>query len=199
MVPTIDFRRNADLILTITGYMLASSGMSIFNKLTVINLPLPLTIVAVQMAFTVASLLCTPSLLSWGSTEDLKRWGLTVPLLFVGMLASSMIAMQFASLGAIVVCRNVAPIATMLIESMFRIPFVLTTHTVLSLLTIVGGVCMYEANDLSFSFGGICAILVNMVFAVLERIMQRHLMANNPVRTLHEWHTISCLRPNPCA
>jgi len=110
-----------------------------------------------------------------------RRWALTVPFLFVGMLASSMLAMQFSTLGTIVVCRNVAPIATMLIEGMFRIPFVISTHTVLALLTIVLGVVIYEATDIQFSPAGITAILVNMLFAVLERIMQRHLMANNPV------------------
>mmetsp|Transcript_19977 Transcript_19977/g.58991 ORF Transcript_19977/g.58991 Transcript_19977/m.58991 type:complete len:311 (-) Transcript_19977:244-1176(-) len=169
------------MILSITFYMVASAGMSIFNKLAVMNLPLPLTIVVLQMVFTVASLGCSPSVLRYGSADDLRRWSFTVPPLFVGMLASSMLAMQFSTLGTIVVCRNVAPIFTMLIEGMFRIPFVSTAHTILSLITIVAGVAIYEANDLKFSFVGTGAIMVNMVFAVLERIMQRHLMSNSPV------------------
>jgi hypothetical protein len=174
-------RAPADLVLSISFYMVASAGMSIFNKMAVVHVPLPLTIVALQMGFTVASLLLRPSLLTCGSALDVRRWALTVPLLFVGMLASSMLAMQYASLGTIVVCRNVAPIATMLIEGCFRIPFQSSGHTVAALLTIVAGVALYESGDLGFSAVGMGAILVNMVFAVLERIMQRHLMANRPV------------------
>jgi solute carrier family 35 protein len=161
--------------------MLVSAGMSIFNKLAVVHLPLPLTIVTIQMSFTVMTLLLRPSSLRWGNSDDIKRWAFTVPLLFFGMLASSMVAMQYASLGTIVVCRNIAPLPTMFIEGMFRIPFVMTSRTVLSLLVIVAGVSLYEAHEIRFSSSALVAILVNMVFAVLERIMQRHLMANNPV------------------
>ncbi|KAJ1634433.1 hypothetical protein T492DRAFT_973675 [Pavlovales sp. CCMP2436] len=161
--------------------MCASAGMSIFNKLALLHIPLPLTIVAIQMAFTTVTLLLRPSELRWGNSDDIKRWAYTVPLLFVGMLASSMVAMQFASLGTMVVCRNIAPIPTMLIEGMFRIPYVMTARTLLSLAVIIGGVALYEIHEIRFSVGALLAILVNMLFAVLERIMQRHLMANNPV------------------
>jgi len=155
--------------------------MSIFNKLTLVALPLPLTTVSIQMAFTVLVLLLRPSELRWGNSDDIKRWACTVPLLFVGMLASSMVAMQFASLGTMVVCRNVSPLPTMLIEGMFRIPYVMTVRTILALLVIIGGVTLYESHEIRFSLVAIVAITINMVFAVLERIMQRHLMANNPV------------------
>lgn len=156
--------------------------MSIFNKLAVVHTPLPLTIVTVQMAFTVLTLLPNRSALTYGSARDVTRWAVTVPLLFVAMLASSMLALQYATLGTIVVCRNVAPIATMLIERCFRVPFAATAHTVGALSIIVVGVALYERGDVAFSPAAMCAIALNMVFAVLERIMQRHLMANDPVR-----------------
>ena len=38
------------------------------------------------------------------------------------MLVSSMIAMQYNSLGTIVIARNIAPLFTLVIESFFRIP-----------------------------------------------------------------------------
>lgn len=140
--------------------------MSIFNKLTLAHLPLPLTTVTIQMAFTVAALMLRPSELRWGGSDDIKRWALTVPLLFVGMLASSMVAMQYATLGTMVVCRNVSPLPTMAIEGMFRIPYVMTGRTLLSLLVIIGGVVLYEGNEISFSLAALLAISVNMVFAV---------------------------------
>ncbi|KAG8462849.1 hypothetical protein KFE25_001622 [Diacronema lutheri] len=170
-----------NLVFSVAFYMVASAGMSIFNKLAVVHTPLPLTIVTVQMAFTVLTLLPNRSALTYGSARDVTRWAVTVPLLFVAMLASSMLALQYATLGTIVVCRNVAPIATMLIERCFRVPFAATAHTVGALSIIVVGVALYERGDVAFSPAAMCAIALNMVFAVLERIMQRHLMANDPV------------------
>lgn len=177
------------------------AGMSIFNKLAVVHLPLPLTIVAIQMAFTVlALLLLQRSALSFGSRRDVARWGLSVPLLFVGMLATSMLAIQYASLGTIVVCRNVAPLFTLAIERCFRAPFVSSAHTLASLCVIVTGVTLYELTEVSFSLAGMAAIAANMAFAVLERIMQRHLMANEPVRLRlsPQLSTLACGPHLPC-
>lgn len=44
------------------------------------------------------------------------RWSLSIPWLFTLMLASSMLALDHASMGAIIVVRNIAPIVTMAIE-----------------------------------------------------------------------------------
>lgn len=173
--------------------MCASAGMSIFNKLAVNHFPVPLTLVSIQMLFTVVVVLCQPSKLTYGGREDITRWSTTVPPLFVGMLATSMVAMQYSTLGTIVVCRNIAPIPTMLVESMFRIPFVISGHTILALLTIIVGVIVYEANDISFSALGVIAIIVNMIFAILERLKQRDLMANRPVRA-HACLRVPCSR-----
>ena len=57
----------------------------------------------------------------------------------------------------------------------------MTTETVLALLTILFGVVLYHFNTLSLTLIGFVAIALNMVFAVLERLLQRHLMAQDPV------------------
>ena len=57
-----------------------------------------------------------------GSRRDALRWGCTVPLLFSAMLVSSMFAMEHNTLGTVVVFRNVAPLFTLLIERLFRVP-----------------------------------------------------------------------------
>ena len=59
------------------------------------------------------------------------------------MLVSSMVAMEHNTLGT-VVFRNVAPLFTLLIERMFRVPMQVSRGTVGSLLLIVAGVVMYN-------------------------------------------------------
>lgn len=50
-------------------------------------------------------------------------------------------------------------------------------ETVASLLTIVVGVAVYHHSSVRLTPLGLAAICFNMFFAVLERLMQRHLMA----------------------
>ena len=92
-----------------------------------------------------------------------------------------MIAMEHNTLGTIVVFRNVAPLFTLFIERMFRVPMVVSGETIGALLSIIVGVILYHFHALGFTTIGLLAICLNMVFAVLERLMQRHLMAQAPV------------------
>ena len=88
-----------------------------------------------------------------------------------------MIAMEHNTLGTIVVFRNVAPLFTLFIERMFRVPMAVSGETIGALLSIIVGVILYHFHALGFTTIGLLAICLNMVFAVLERLMQRHLMA----------------------
>ena len=170
-----------ELVAASIFYMLCSAGMSVFNKLAVRAFPLPITLVVVQMMFTLVTLLLKRKSIHIGSMRDAMRWGLTVPVLFAGMLVSSMIAMEHNTLGTIVVFRNVAPLFTLFIERMFRIPMQVNVETIASLLSIVLGVVLYHFQAIGLTRMGLLAICLNMAFAVLERLMQRHLMAQAPV------------------
>ena len=172
---------HTNLVLSCSFYLVSSAGMSVFNKLAVNALPLPITLVIIQMAFTVGVLALSWKTVRVGSWRDALRWGLTVPFLFSAMLVSSMFAFEHNTLGTVVVCRNIAPMFTLMIERMFRVPITVTTETILALLTILLGVVLYHFNTLSLTLIGFVAIALNMVFAVLERLLQRHLMAQDPV------------------
>lgn len=171
----------SELVQACIFYMVCSAGMSVFNKLAVAAMPLPITLVVIQMMFTLASVLLQRKSIHIGSMRDALRWGLTVPMLFAAMLVSSMIAMEVNTLGTIVVFRNVAPLFTLFIERMFRIPMQVSAETIAALLSIVVGVVLYHFHALGFTTMGLLAICLNMAFAVLERLMQRHLMAQSPV------------------
>ena len=92
-----------------------------------------------------------------------------------------MFAMEHNTLGTVVVFRNIAPLFTLAIERMFGVPFQFSLETVAALLSIVAGVVLYHLNSLGLTRLGLLAICLNMAFAVLERLMQRHLMAQSPV------------------
>lgn len=75
-----------DLVQACVFYMFCSAGMSVFNKLAVRAMPLPITLVLVQMTFTLLSIMTQRSSIHIGSMRDAMRWGLTVPMLFAAML-----------------------------------------------------------------------------------------------------------------
>ena len=99
----------------------------------------------------------TSSSLHFGSVRDVLRWATTIPLLFTFMLASSMLALDLASMGAIVVVRNVAPIITLAMERAVSEHIELDAPTILSMLVIIGGVVLYTFNDIQFSAAGLAA------------------------------------------
>ena len=165
----------------IAFYLASSAGMSIFNKLAISALPLPWTLTGIQMLFAVAAIGVNWPFVHIGSLRDALRWGCTVPLLFSAMLVSSMIALNHNTLGTVAVCRNVAPLFPLVIESMFRVPMQVTPGTVGALLTIILGVGLYYSQTLALSAVGLAAIGLNLGLAVLERLLQRHLLAQDPV------------------
>jgi len=176
------FGHTVALVLSCTFFMLCSAGMMIVNKLVLRAIPLPVTVVMIQMAFTVLVLCITPCSLHFGSQRDVVRWACTIPWLFAVMLASSMYALSYASMGAIVVIRNAAPLVSMLFEGTFtKEKIELDVWTVLALLSIVGGVVLYVSNDIAFSGLGMGCMLINMTAAILERMLQRKMIAVDPI------------------
>jgi len=160
--------------------MFCSAGMMIINKLALKEAPLPLTIVLIQMAFTVLFLLATPCSLHFGSVRDVMRWALTIPWLFAAMLATSMLALKHTTMGAVV--RNVAPIISLVVEgSVTKEKIEQDVYTVGSLVVILGGVLLYIEADVFFSPLGLFYMVLNMIFGVSERLLQRKMIAVDPI------------------
>ena len=165
-------------------YVSSSAGMLIFNKLALRELHLPVALCVLQMLFTVLVLLLVPSLhasIRFGSRRDSMRWARVIPPLFAIMLVSSMLSLKHASMGAVVVLRNIAPLPTMLIEAACGEKVLVDLQTVLALVASLGGVVLYARNDIEFSFVGLCWMMLNMVAAVTERLLQRHMIAVEPI------------------
>ena len=72
------------------------------------------------------------------------------------MLATSMFALEYAALGALVVVRNLAPLLAIGIEaSITRATIRLDVSSVLSLVVVVVGVFLYVRDDIAASYIGV--------------------------------------------
>jgi len=170
------------LVTSCAFFMVCSAGMLVINKLVLRRfVGLPITIVMVQMAFTALCLVMMSGALHFGSLRDAMRWALTIPFLFTLMLASSMMALDHASMGAIIVVRNIAPLVTMVIERLFGEHIDISPTVVSSLVVVVAGVALYTSHDVHFSPIGMGWMGLNMISAVLERLLQRKMIAVQPI------------------
>jgi drug/metabolite transporter (DMT)-like permease len=170
--------------LSVTAFMFCSGGMMLVNKQVTMRFGTPLTIVGIQMTFTVAVLgSCFFSTLHFGSRRDAIRWARTISPLYALMLGTSMIALQFSSVGTMTVARNVAPLISLPIEAAFQEKIETTMWTWFSLLYILVGVLIYLSVDVGVgtSTVGLGFVLLNMIAAVVERLMQRRLIVLEPV------------------
>jgi len=174
-----------ELVAAVCFFMAASAGMMIVNKLVLRGSHLPITIVIIQMLFTVATLVVVPGMrnaIHFGSTRDVWRWARAVPPLFALMLATSMLALDHATVGAFIVVRNLAPVPALLSEAMFMDRSLkLDLQTMLAMALSLAGVILYARNDLHSSPLGFLFMGINLCAAVLERLVQRTLIALDPI------------------
>jgi len=175
---------DAGMVFAVSFYMFSSAGMIIFNKLVLREVHLPIALCVVQMLFTCAVLCVVPSLratIHFGSKRDALRWARVIPPLFAIMLASSMVSLKHATMGAVVVVRNIAPLPSLAIEALSGERLQVDVQSVLALLSAVASVILYSRNDIAFSMYGLMWMLGNMVAAVIERVLQRRMIAVEPI------------------
>jgi len=150
--------------------------MSFANKRVVILTNAPLAVTAAQMVITT---LVATATLDFRFGDGTLIWVVTVPPLFVFMLCASMVSLEFVSLGAWVVIRNLGPVVTLLLESvmMHSNNFQASPGMVCGAVMVAAGAWVYEAVDIQFSRIGAALVALNLIAAVMERIAQRHLLA----------------------
>jgi len=154
-----------------------SIGMTVLNKVAVNRTRAPVAVVIVQMLATCVLAAASGSKLHFGN--GWRTWAVSVPPLFVLMMVSSMLALQYVTVGTFVVVRNLGPIVTLAVETALHRPDNLTCDARTSgcLLAIAVGVWLYEAHEVKLSLTGCFYLLANLCFACAERMLQRHLLA----------------------
>ena len=173
----------ASLVAAAASFSACSIGMTLLNKLAVSHTRCPLGTLVVQLATTCLMAGASGSVRFGQGT---RRWATTIPFLFVAMMVSSMLALKYVSVGTFVVVRNLSPLFTLAAEVVIHRPSGLhfDMHAIGPLLAIVLGVLLYEqshSRSLSFSPVGVGLLLINICFACLERLGQRHLLAVDTV------------------
>lgn len=189
--------REAMTVVACLMFMACSATMLIVNKLVVKHFSTPVLVVFAQnlMACLIVVTVLFRSL-HFGSRADAIRFAKVVPLMYAGMLCTSAIAQQFASLGLQIVIRNLAPLVTLPIERIFNEPIVTDVWTWASMFVILGGVILYvieslgaapyavpaaRHQDLDTLLLGVLLMVANMVLAIVERLYQRKMLTIVPV------------------
>ena len=170
------FEEQTEVAVATLAWSICSISMTILNKLAVNHTRAPIAVVIVQMLATCAMAAASCDL-RFGA--GWKLWAITVPPLFVLMMATSMLALQYVTVGTFVVVRNLGPVVTLGVETALHRPDNLRCdlRTTGSLLCIVFGVALYEAKDVKLSLVGLTYLFANLLFACTERLVQRHLLA----------------------
>ena len=175
----------AALLLSVLFFMACSCSMLIVNKLALNALPLPFIVLTLQMAFAVVALCCAPCYLRFGSLQDVLRWCRGIPWLFAGMLGSSMLALNFASMAALVVVRNMGPLLALPIERAYQEKIAVSVRSVAAMVVILAGVVLYMYNDVTLDPAnaalGLLYMFINLVLAIIHGLLTRRLLAVAPV------------------
>jgi len=139
-----------------------SIGMTLLNKRAIQKTGAPLGVLILQMLATVLMALLQFRMLHFGRGTWL--WASTVPVLFMCMMGSSMLALKHVSVGSFVVVRNLGPLVTLAMEVALHRPDNLTCNmrTAGATVTIAVGVWMYEANDIRWSQSGFFFLVANL-------------------------------------
>lgn len=177
MAPTS--AETAEISSGVGCWVVCSIGMLVFNKLAVTVLPLQCTLVGLQLAFTaLAMVACCWSSLHVGSSKDLLRWLVVVPF-FTGMILTSMFALSSASMTTVVTFRAISPLIAMAIEQFYPNPVRVTSKVVACIVLMIVGALVYARAMPPSDHGAIGWLLVNNVFAIGDRLLQRLMLAKD--------------------
>lgn len=154
-------------------------GMNVLNKSLVTALGAPCLITAIQMFSSVACLVALqwPKLMQIQSKH--KTW-LFIPLIFTGMLLSSLYTYQYMNLSMFTIVRNLAPMVCLPIE-MAVMPAgkgpTVSLGMMASLAVMLGGAMAYGFDSTAMvSVAGLWCAVVNMVMGISDRLAQRRLL-----------------------
>ena len=172
--------------LVLAVYCASGPLLTLANKLAVTALPAPHALLALQNGATVALLLALTSAaparfggaLPALTLPAVRAWA-PLTLLFVGMLAASLLALQAVSATTLVVVRNAGTLVVAFFErAVLGTP--ISTLSVASLLGILAGVGLYGAGDVHFSAAGYAWLAVNVACTAAFQIYVKGLIAGLP-------------------
>lgn len=165
------------------SWMACCVGMHTLNKELVSILNSPSLIAVLQMAMAALAIFAkNPRVVIEALIvypQQLRRWVLVVPVLYSAVSLTSLFTYAHVTLCAMTVVRNLGPLVALLIEPLMM-PTVkqalLSWETFAAMLTMLVGAVMYAAVVPSLSILGLAFAGLNMMIAVIDRMVQRHLL-----------------------
>jgi len=177
------FHKEGIAYMALVGISFSASAVSMhtLNKVCVLLTGAPSTVTIIQMAMTVvATLAMNGREVLEADREKLLYWT-AVPLMYAGMLNSSLLGYKYLSLCLVTVFRNLSPLVTMLVEGVImdaeNKPKV-TTPVVMSLLMMVVGAFIFGYGQAHSTWLGLGIITLNTLLAIGDRLLQRRLLVS---------------------
>jgi hypothetical protein len=172
----------AETSIGLVSWMVCSIGMLLFNKSAIRAFPVPCTLVCIQFLFTaLVVVVVAGKSIHFGSRKDVLRWCRVIPFFNTGMILSSILALKEAPLTLVITMRALTPLMSLPIEMCFPNPIKLSGPMMLSLVVSLIGMGIY-ISIMDFNEGNLAGIgwtLVNNVFAVVDRLLQRLMLAKD--------------------
>merc|ERR1719456_2140571 len=158
--------------------MTCSVGMMVSNKLAISYFPLERVLVLLQMAVSVMCMMVTSfwTPLHFGSVRDVLRWCMVAPF-FTGMLLTSILALKHAPMTLVITFRVLSPLVSLAIERFFPNPLKVSWQMLGSIAIMFAGVVLYAKDAGSAGMQGAGWVLLNAIFAVGDRLLQRLMLA----------------------
>jgi len=170
---------SAPVVVIVAGWACASISMSLLNKQATIVFPVAALLVSLQMGITDIVLLATEHKnMTYGKSSDLWKW-CVVPFFYASVLASGIWALKVTTVSTVLVLRNVLPLFTLVAEKLLMTKSApVTLDVVLSMIVVVLGSVLYAWQNVSVSRDAIGFIMLNCVLVVMDRLVQRSLLAS---------------------
>jgi len=162
-----------------------SLGMNTINKTLVMYLNTPCLITASQMAMAALFMAMVHGRKVQRCIKQYPqqalRW-LIVPLVFSSMLMSSVFTFKYMSLSVMTVVRNLAPLFALPVELSIMAPQnrpTVSTECIGAMVVMLAGAVVYGFSAPVISAVGVAFAFMNMVLAVIDRMLQRKLLAQD--------------------
>jgi drug/metabolite transporter (DMT)-like permease len=169
----------AYIVLAGFSFGITSVSMHTLNKVCIDFTNAPSTVTVVQMAI---ALICFMAVyyreVLQADKQQMMKW-CVVPLFYAAMLNTSLLGYEYLTLTLVTLLRNCAPVLTMCIEQFTMPPEhrpKFTLPVMAAFATMITGAFLFSYTQESFPFIGLVIIVVNTVFAILDRVVQRRLL-----------------------
>lgn len=172
----VDYLQEMRTFFACLSWSAASVIMNVVNKEVAVRYKSHNEVVCAQMLVTALVQLPFLKLLPGWYT-----WACVVPWLFLGMLVTSMYALESVSIGSFVVARNAAPIVSYTLEVALSLEK-FTIPRASMLIGLITGSVMYEWGSLSSSALGLFLVSTNILLGGCERFAQKELVSRQEMK-----------------